>query len=635
MKFEEGSTADGYLGHEPIFNSDFPVEATSLFEKINWRADLDNGSQGKLDFDSLLNNTTALGENGIWNESIRNLINYYKANFKNDNDTKISGSTENSSDNYTPYDIKHANAGRNFSDGSPWVRPWENNVGQDYDTVRDSDKIEQVLRSSKNLQFTREARNTVGTILNYYIRLIMPKYTRRVEVEDLNRNFWVIGQSISAIAAYLFDDSSPIKTVVKNSLSEILQLWENVMYLWAAVELLNEKKGEAPEPEPEEITAVHREVIDYPRAADKPFRDISSFVDVPDFEAMERAYEQAPNSTDPWWWRLKGYKELYADSHLCLLIRCRLGNYEKDYYHTEVYPYAVIYNRNKNEWYYIKLKDYNGKQLGITLRIDSDKYTNPKGDTPYNYINIGDYVFGLVEKQPTYYQTCYPFSKFPPHKDYKRPPNYTTKVTPPTETNGTGLIYHAMVRIAPSITGVTYTSNSSGGAISFKIKFEVTDIARKLNFLTREDTTHIRDAAKDNYMDKNYPYYNDTTDPNHEHPLYDWTDNDYQAEFYLNNGNPINYNSTSASMNNNPFANWPIKKQFSLNSEGVFFTTNQRDSGYQLGMRDMLTYIGISQGLDQYQAPLKVNTNGTVTLAYNTNHFTRTGGMLNLKTTQS
>ena len=47
---------------------------------------------------------------------------------------------------------------------------------------------------------------------------------------------------------------------------------------------------QAPAPEPVEITVVHREIIDYPRAADKPFRDISSFTDVPDFDDLHNKY---------------------------------------------------------------------------------------------------------------------------------------------------------------------------------------------------------------------------------------------------------------------------------------------------------------------------------------------------------
>jgi hypothetical protein len=66
----------------------------------------------------------------------------------------------------------------------------------------------------------------------------MDKYTRNVEVEDLNRNFWVIGQTISIISAFLLDEDSPIKQLFKYISSETVQLWENILYLWASAAVL-------------------------------------------------------------------------------------------------------------------------------------------------------------------------------------------------------------------------------------------------------------------------------------------------------------------------------------------------------------------------------------------------------------
>lgn len=603
MKHEEMSESDQGLGHEPIFNSDFPGDddPSSLFKRINWRADLDEG-EGALNFDSLFNNDTALGNNGIWNESVKDLIKYFKDYFVNLDENKtitVSGKEANgasvSNNFYIIRNILKANAGNHFkmvedkdANSNKWTLPHLNIDNVSYGNVRGNDKILEVLESAKNLDFTHtqdqvESTTQDDSAITKYIRLLMPKYIRRVEVEDLNRNFWVIGQVLSIVCAALFDDDSPIPQMLKKLSSETLQLWENVLYLWAAVNLLNEKEGEAPAPE--EITAVHREVIDYPRAVDKPFRDISSFTNVPDFDALKAAYEADPQHKDPWWWRLKGYKELYSASHLCLLIRCRFGNYEKDYYHTEVYPYLVIYNRNQDHWYYIKLKDYENKTLGITLRIDSSTYTNPSGTShPYDYMNIRGRVFGLVEKTPTSYQTCYPFSMFPPKDNYKRPPEYTQPVPQPKELDGAGQFYHAMVSIAPSISGVNYTSNNNGGIISCKIKFSVSDIARKLNFLTRDDSSHPRNPSTDNYMDEGYPDRNGNTDGAY-----------YEGEFTLNNYEPISQSDTEVKIegNTSPFEDWPKRQVFNVDpNTHVFFTTNQRDSGYQMGLRDMISYIG-------------------------------------------
>jgi hypothetical protein len=56
---------------------------------------------------------------------------------------------------------------------------------------------------------------------NRWIRLIMPQNKRRVEVEDLNRNFWVIAQVIAGVSAYLFDGDGPIGEFLKGMIKEI------------------------------------------------------------------------------------------------------------------------------------------------------------------------------------------------------------------------------------------------------------------------------------------------------------------------------------------------------------------------------------------------------------------------------
>ena len=86
-------------------------------------------------------------------------------------------------------------AGNQFS-GPPYVKPDANNSqpSKTYEEVRGSDLSTSAAGNSDNLQFTRD---TSGSD---YLRLLMPKYSRRVEIEDLNRNFWVIGQSMSILA---------------------------------------------------------------------------------------------------------------------------------------------------------------------------------------------------------------------------------------------------------------------------------------------------------------------------------------------------------------------------------------------------------------------------------------------------
>lgn len=179
-------------------------------------------------------------------------------------------------------DIQHGNAGNSFIKNGKWVRAWENIDGDNYSEVRDDDKIESVLTSEKHLQFTRN-------ILEKYIRLIMPKYTRRVEIEDLNRNFWVIGQALSAIGAYLF--------------------------------------------EKQRIEDIHFEILYLPNDKYRPYVKYDDFnkLNVPNNNYIIEC--------------LQNYKLSYPKSNLCLIPVIRQENYYKNYYKKETYPGVYFYNR--------------------------------------------------------------------------------------------------------------------------------------------------------------------------------------------------------------------------------------------------------------------------------------------------
>ena len=82
------------------------------------------------------------------------------------------------------------------------VIPITNADGQTYKTVRGEDFRE--VFSSTDIQKTN--------IINY-IRLLMPKYTRRVQVEDINKNTWVIGNCISTIIETLFHNTYGIEKI--------------------------------------------------------------------------------------------------------------------------------------------------------------------------------------------------------------------------------------------------------------------------------------------------------------------------------------------------------------------------------------------------------------------------------------
>ena len=47
---------------------------------------------------------------------------------------------------------------------------------------------------------------------------------------------------LAGISADLFDEDGPIQSMLKGLLKEIGDLWENMVYLWAALALLSQKR---------------------------------------------------------------------------------------------------------------------------------------------------------------------------------------------------------------------------------------------------------------------------------------------------------------------------------------------------------------------------------------------------------
>lgn len=226
---------------------------------------------------------------------------------------------------FTIDDIKKANAGNRFNSGE-WVKAWENADGDNYEDVRNGDEILQVLQSHKNMDFTHtQTQNNVD--IEKYLRLLMPKYIRRVEVEDLNRNFWVLGQTISAISSYLFDKTTK---------------------------------------------DIHTEVV-----------YLNNFVDYPDYYNMK--FDNFAEGTTTWnigtensiLDRLEHFKKLYPKTILIIVPIIRRDNYKYNYYSTELYPGIAIYNPNhlsndNNGWKIIKFTDGDNKTGLITLSSDSE-----------------------------------------------------------------------------------------------------------------------------------------------------------------------------------------------------------------------------------------------------------------------
>ena len=209
---------DVKMGKYGLKQADFLNEenAASIVEFINDHADLIENF-----LDDCLERKTE-----HWNKSFDKLIETF-----NDmvvEDKQIGESI------FTINDITAANAGNSFR-GGEWVKPWNNIDDVSYAQIRGNDKNKEILDNPEFLQFTHR-------IFDKFIRLLMPKYDRTLAVEDLNRNFWVIGQILAAILEFLFNDDNPYKDVFDGILDEIAQLWENLLYLWIGFIAISQKK---------------------------------------------------------------------------------------------------------------------------------------------------------------------------------------------------------------------------------------------------------------------------------------------------------------------------------------------------------------------------------------------------------
>ena len=331
-----------------------------------------------------------------WNESYAQLVENYWKLFENNN--MVIDNTY-----ITLADIESADAGRSFSNREHWVRPWCNSdlIGettnhQNYDYVRDKDKINRVLSDPSHMQFTNE----FETMVYKYIRLLMPMYERSVEIEDLNRNFWVIGQVLTGICSFLFDSESPFKKMFEGLADEIAQLWENLLYLWIAFVLLAQKEYK------EQPVIL---VIPVGATQFEEFTKRDGFFDT---EFVEQA------STNKWSYLesadliellticdnlTQNLKHAYPNTNLIIIPEIRYGSYAHDYYAASLYPGLIVHSRTSPDH---NLTEYHP----FLFRVEEDytplKVSPVRGSSskpvigPHTFTNN---LFGFYERGPKYH----------------------------------------------------------------------------------------------------------------------------------------------------------------------------------------------------------------------------------------
>lgn len=304
-----------------------------------------------------------------------------------------------------------------------------------------------------------------STKVHRWIRLLMPRYKRKVEVEDLNRNFWVIGQVLAGISADLFDEEGPIGGMIKGLLKEIAQLWENVVYLWAALALLSQKRfyGET-----------HTEVVMLPAESFSPYLTYDDF---------DKGHGNAAILE-----KLSYLLKMYPEKNLMILPCIRINNYEHNYYGELVIPGVYIYDRNKeDEQWEI-----------ITFNYEETQNFINNGKLDFILYDYRDKIYGILEEEERY--------------NYVAPLSHAENIHADDDTR-----FYGIARDKIDFEGQLYAKNSTGDWVDnryINVNMRLHDLAAELatkeekiiisfngSYVTSSDKIVLRDIVNIYYDD--------------------------------------------------------------------------------------------------------------------------------------
>jgi len=170
----------------------------------------------------------------------------------------------------------------------------------------------------------------------------MPEYQRTVQIEDLDRNFWVIGGIIAGICEFLFDANSPLNKIFDGLLDEITQIWENLFYLWMGAIVLTWKTNSR---EQGLFVPLNNDVL-------RPYKKFDNFNDTDISKMLSDneliSYDDTVNVLKRCHERLSYFEDVYNDSSLAIIPEIRLGNYQTNYYSKAYYPGIIVVLRQTN-----------------------------------------------------------------------------------------------------------------------------------------------------------------------------------------------------------------------------------------------------------------------------------------------
>lgn len=523
-----------------------------------------------------------------WNESLQQLIIYTLEKLSNDDDLVLLPIDKNNKHSITIGTLKNADAGNSFNNGQneKYVIPWWNIDDKTYNEIRKHDQTINALNRNNKLQFTHSD-------ISNWIRLIMPQYARRVEIEDLDRNFWVISQTIAAISNYLFGNDNPLFNILKGELREITELWENILYLWLESALITQNKNNKVRMI---VCQLPVDNYNYSYKYDNCAQNITITGSGQNISIKyknqlfsEETIKREIIS------KLEYLTHQYNNQSLCIIPIIKANNYYYNYYSVEYYPYVIYYHHSHNfnqierypQWKVIEIKNGND-QIIISPQEQYDQH------------NFGEKISAMRQDKLSYSYT-YPYRS--QNLDEMTFSKNSIRLYGALRTiiSGTNELFND--NIESSLTFDVY--DASAQRIT-GIKRKIGSYKFKLNnedkyILSFEDNANLNQNQFDNFIQQGeYNFrkvvsqsYKDKIEPNFQHSVYYGEVASYPMTIYRESQVQTITNFEAETLKIGSFLPTDAKK-FAIS------TTGDENNVYYTSMRNNITCINGSSSTVQF-----------------------------------
>ncbi len=467
-----------WLKHYFLYDTE--IKEKSLFNEI--QKNIDFNENAFEEYYEEFSKSNREDNKKFWNESLDDL---YKHFYDKIDNVSANWEQELLKDPYKKVFL-FANAAWAFShDKVKIVNPYHRRVGKilsdTYHGVR-TDLLGITTESADNLQFTHTQKqpDNPEQFMKKWIRLIMPKYSHRVEIEDLNRNFWVIGNILAQLCDYLFSpDQNPYIDLFKKILEELSHMWENVAYLWAELGLLTQKNS----------GDIHVEFVPLPLSKYEDYRRFDIFgefennvensvdeensdigkgqLSITTIEAFIAALQNKESTIEELNDKIKNCKDKitenlnyltfkYSNTDLCIFPYLRLNNYEDNFYATAIYPCVMYYFAKSKKWYQKIINvNYKNEDSVRTTLLSFDI----RGE--YQSLNYQWSIYGIREKEQKYRYAA-PLGNIDLINENE---GITWRDEPETKLHR----YYGLLRIIPDVEVNTYNNGVAIKNLTFKV----------------------------------------------------------------------------------------------------------------------------------------------------------------------